>query len=167
MEERLYEDHKLDDQGRPAGGFTHGIGITINWQAVPLGRGEGRRSPTGAFVEGVIQAAVGRLQFYQATPRSSAARTPWRSRICRRASTGCSTGGRSGRPVGWRGPMSPDPFRLLPHTSADKDLVIVGPAAGWGDLTLRIDYDDVDHAAVEAAAARVVAILNAWWRDEG
>ena len=36
-----------------------------NWQEGPLGRGEGRKDPNGAFVEGVIQAAIGRLKYYQ------------------------------------------------------------------------------------------------------
>jgi hypothetical protein len=61
--------------------------------------------------------------------------------------------------------MSPSPFRLLPHTPADKDLVILGPAR-TSDLHLRIDHDDVDLRAVEAAAKRVVAILNAHWLED-
>ena len=59
--------HNLDENGNPAGGETTGIGIKINWQNGPLGRGEDRKEPNGAFVEGVIAAAIDRLQFYQST----------------------------------------------------------------------------------------------------
>lgn len=62
----LTESHAKDSQGRPAGGTTSGCGISISWQNGPLGRGT-ERLPNGAFVEGVIAAALGRLQFYQGT----------------------------------------------------------------------------------------------------
>lgn len=65
MIQKLTEHHQLDADGKPAGGTTSGRGIEINWQDGPLGRGDERREPNGAFVEGVIQAALGRLQFYQ------------------------------------------------------------------------------------------------------
>lgn len=55
----------LDGDGNPAGGETNGIGISIVWQNRPLGRGEDRQPQNGAFVEGVIEAAIDRLQFYQ------------------------------------------------------------------------------------------------------
>jgi hypothetical protein len=48
------------------GGETEGTGIKIRWQRGPLGRGEEKQDPNGAFVEGVIQAAIDRLQHYQA-----------------------------------------------------------------------------------------------------
>ncbi len=64
MLQTLIEVHRLDDDGKPAGGFTEGRGISINWQDGPLGRGGARALPNGAFVEGVIQAAIGRLEFY-------------------------------------------------------------------------------------------------------
>jgi hypothetical protein len=58
--------HHLDDpNGNPAGGHTSGIGIEIDWQDGPLGRGDARREPNGAFVEGVIAAALDRLEYYQ------------------------------------------------------------------------------------------------------
>jgi hypothetical protein len=41
------------------------MGLLINWQNGPLGRGEDRREPNGAFVETVIDAAKQRLEFYQ------------------------------------------------------------------------------------------------------
>lgn len=68
MIQDLDQDHVYDDNGNPAGGTTQGIGIDIRWQDGPLGRGEDRQGPNGAFVEGVIKAAIGRLQFYQSDP---------------------------------------------------------------------------------------------------
>ena len=65
MKQKLHEKHVLDDNGNPAGGETDAIGINIIWQNGPLGRDAERKEPNGAFVEGVIQAAIGRLQFYQ------------------------------------------------------------------------------------------------------
>jgi hypothetical protein len=65
MKQKLNETHVLDANGNPAGGSTSAVGIRINWQDGPLGRGTDRAEPNGAFVEGVIQAAIGRLEFYQ------------------------------------------------------------------------------------------------------
>jgi len=42
-----------------------GTGINIDWQNGPLGRGVERIEPNGAFVEGVIEAAIDRIQYYQ------------------------------------------------------------------------------------------------------
>ena len=44
---------------------TFGAGFAIAWQNGPLGRDDGRVDANGAFVEGIIQAAIGRLTFYQ------------------------------------------------------------------------------------------------------
>jgi hypothetical protein len=52
----------------PAGGCTYGPGLCISWQNGPLGRDPNRKPPNGCFVEAVIQAAIGRLEFYQSTP---------------------------------------------------------------------------------------------------
>ena len=63
----------VDAEGMPAGGtvdlqsssfFADG-GLKIRWQDGPLGRGDDRRAPNGAFVETVIAAAKSRLEFYQ------------------------------------------------------------------------------------------------------
>jgi hypothetical protein len=54
-----------DELGNPAGGFARGVGIQINWQDGPLGRGTDRKEPNGAFVETLIAVAVQRIQFYQ------------------------------------------------------------------------------------------------------
>ena len=65
MNQTIEQAHECDGDGNPAGGLTKGQGITIMWQDGPLGRGEDRQEPNGAFVEGVISAAMGRLEFYQ------------------------------------------------------------------------------------------------------
>lgn len=67
MKQEIIEDHKTDAEGNPTGGQTIGTGIRINWQDGPLGRGADRKDPNGAFVEGVIAAAIGRLHFYQSS----------------------------------------------------------------------------------------------------
>jgi len=67
MKQTLVEKHEFDAQGNPAGGTTTAVGLTIQWQNGPLGRGADRKEPSGAFVEAVIQAALGRLEFYQSS----------------------------------------------------------------------------------------------------
>lgn len=83
MKQVITQEHKLDENGNPAGGTTIGTGIEIEWQNGPLVTGYKdetvpgkpgetikvaiRQEPNGAFVEGVIQAAIGRLEFYQGT----------------------------------------------------------------------------------------------------
>lgn len=56
--------NEVDDQGRPDGGYVSGVGLQIRWQQGPLGRGEDRQEPNGAFVETVIAAAKQRIEFY-------------------------------------------------------------------------------------------------------
>lgn len=65
MKQGIFQEHWNDDQGRPAGGVSSGRGLAISWQNGPLGRGDQRREPNGAFVEDVIQAAIGRIEFYE------------------------------------------------------------------------------------------------------
>lgn len=67
METPIHERHRLDKDGRPSGGVTVGRGFTIAWQDGPLGTGEDRIEPNGAFVEDVITAAIGRMEHYQAS----------------------------------------------------------------------------------------------------
>ena len=55
----------VDTDGMPAGGVVTGVGLEINWQNGPLGRGENRQEPNGAFVETVIAAALQRIEWYQ------------------------------------------------------------------------------------------------------
>ncbi len=61
----IQETHKVDSNGNPAGGFTLGNGFRIDWQDGPLKIGGTLADPNGAFVEDVIAAAIGRIQFYQ------------------------------------------------------------------------------------------------------
>lgn len=56
-----------DADGNPLGGDFKGIGIDIEWQRGPLGRGPERKEPNGAFVETVIAAAKQRIEYYQKT----------------------------------------------------------------------------------------------------
>ena len=65
MKQYITESHHMDEQGRPAGGRTIGLGIEIEWQNGPLAVDGERREPNGAFVEGIIEAAIGRIEFYQ------------------------------------------------------------------------------------------------------
>lgn len=67
MRQQIRESHNTDPNGNPTGGVTTGTGIDIRWQDGPLGRGSDRQEPNGAFVEGVIAAAIGRLKFYQSS----------------------------------------------------------------------------------------------------
>lgn len=61
--------NRLDAEGRPAGGWATGTGLSIEWQDGPLfdpNTGE-RGVPNGAFVEDVIEVAAERIRFYQGT----------------------------------------------------------------------------------------------------
>lgn len=58
-------ENKKDSEGNPAGGYVKAIGLEINWQNGPLGRGADRQEPNGAFVETVILSAIKRIEFYQ------------------------------------------------------------------------------------------------------
>lgn len=57
--------HWIDEDGNPAGGHSTSTGVLIVWQNGPLGRGDNRREPNGAFVETVIAMVKDRIQFYQ------------------------------------------------------------------------------------------------------
>jgi len=58
-------EHWNDESGNPSGGCTSGTGFTVSWQNGPLGRGNDRKEPNGAFVEDVIDACIDRLNYYQ------------------------------------------------------------------------------------------------------
>jgi hypothetical protein len=62
-----YSANRIDENSKPAGGHFVGRGVVIHWQDGPLGRGQDRKPPNGAFVEDVIRAALQRIRFYQAT----------------------------------------------------------------------------------------------------
>ena len=61
----MKSEHWNDATGAPAGGTTYGCGFAIAWQNGPLGRGDDRKEPNGAFVEDIISAAIDRLEYYQ------------------------------------------------------------------------------------------------------
>lgn len=65
MRQEIKQRHEIDAVGNLSGGETTGTGIDIRWQKGPLGRDGGSFTPNGAFVEGIVLAAIGRLQFYQ------------------------------------------------------------------------------------------------------
>ena len=80
MRREYMEQHWTDKDGNPAGGVSCGTGFTVSWQNGPLGRhvagceaepygvhatGCTRMDPNGAFVEDLIQAVIGRIEFYQ------------------------------------------------------------------------------------------------------
>lgn len=67
MKNGITEHHFSDAEGRPEGGQTFGVGFSIAWQRGPLGRGADRKPPNGAFVEDVLDAVIGRIEFYQAS----------------------------------------------------------------------------------------------------
>lgn len=67
MNQEIVESHRVDANGNPTGGRTTGTGIDIQWQDGPLAVDGVRKAPNGAFVEGVISAAIGRLEHYQAS----------------------------------------------------------------------------------------------------
>ena len=62
---KFTSENWVDNDGNPSGGYVYGTGIYIRWQNGPLGRGEDRQEPNGAFVETVIAAAADRIRFYQ------------------------------------------------------------------------------------------------------
>lgn len=67
MQQPYTADNWLDDNGNPAGGEAHATGIDITWQNGPLGRGDTRTEPNGAFVETVLHIVRDRIEFYQGT----------------------------------------------------------------------------------------------------
>ena len=66
MKAQFESNNMNDDNGNPAGGHVSGTGINITWQNGPLGRGDQRQEPNGAFVETMIAAVVQRIEYYQA-----------------------------------------------------------------------------------------------------
>ena len=66
MNQQIDGRHEVDAGGLPFGGVTSGTGLEIKWQKGPLIDVSGvRQDPNGAFVEGVINAAIDRIQWYQ------------------------------------------------------------------------------------------------------
>ena len=65
MLSEFFSEQWSDGNSNPAGGISCGKGFTISWQNGPLGRGENRKEPNGAFVETIIAAVKDRIEFYQ------------------------------------------------------------------------------------------------------
>src|SRR6266852_4313000 len=65
MKTGIHAEHWVDAEGHPAGGCSYGAGFAISWQNGPLGRGDLRHEPNGAFVEDLIAVVIDRLLFYQ------------------------------------------------------------------------------------------------------
>lgn len=57
--------NNVDENGNPTGGHVRGVGLAIDWQDGPLGRGADRKEPNGCFVETGIAANKQRIEFYQ------------------------------------------------------------------------------------------------------
>jgi hypothetical protein len=65
MRSDIIEHHLVDHFDNPAGGDTRGRGFSIAWQDGPLVVDGERKQPNGAFIEDIIAAAIGRIEFYQ------------------------------------------------------------------------------------------------------
>ena len=65
MRQGILSHHKNDSDGNPTGGMSSTVGCKIDWQDGPLGRGDDRIEPNGAFVEDIIDIARDRIQHYQ------------------------------------------------------------------------------------------------------
>jgi hypothetical protein len=52
-------------------------------------------------------------------------------------------------------------FRVEPFDSIDKSITIVGP-----EITIAVDYDDVNHPQVRKDIKKLVKILNENWEKE-
>ena len=70
MIQKINQIHNLDDLGNPAGGTSTSIGLVVHWQNGPIPR-DSKGNPiieeNGCFVETVILACIGRLDFYQSS----------------------------------------------------------------------------------------------------
>ncbi len=67
MRSQIHTYNFFDTNDNPEGGQCYGNGFCIAWQKGPLGQGDGRKEPNGAFVEDVIAAVLNRLEFYQSS----------------------------------------------------------------------------------------------------
>jgi len=65
MKEPFQSRFFFDASQAPEGGCSWGTGFCISWQRGPLGQGESRVAPNGAFVETIIDVVRERLANYQ------------------------------------------------------------------------------------------------------
>ena len=61
----LTVENVKDANDNPSGGMVRSVGVMIDWQNGPLGRGADKKAASGAFVEDIVLAAIQRLQFFQ------------------------------------------------------------------------------------------------------
>ena len=64
MRQDFHGEQWNDSEGRPLGGVNYGAGFCISWQHGPLGRGDGRVQPNGAFVETILAVVASRIEYY-------------------------------------------------------------------------------------------------------
>lgn len=57
----------VDENDNPTGGHVRGTGLSIDWQNGPLGRGDDRKEPNGAWVQEALLACIERMKFYQSS----------------------------------------------------------------------------------------------------
>ena len=67
MESTIHNEFRFDENGNPTGGESSARGISVRWQDGPLGWGDDRKEPNGAFVEEVIEIAIDRLEFFNSS----------------------------------------------------------------------------------------------------
>jgi hypothetical protein len=67
MRQLLTTIHCNAEDGSPTGGQTTAVGLRIDWQNGPFGKGADQKGPNGCLVETLILAAIERLEFYQAS----------------------------------------------------------------------------------------------------
>ena len=65
MIEPFHSKYFFDETNAPEGGNAWGTGFSISWQRGPLGQGDSRLAPNGAFVETIISVVKERLENYQ------------------------------------------------------------------------------------------------------
>lgn len=65
MKQGFFQQHWSNEDEVPTGGVSSGQGFTISWQNGDLGRPGNRKEPNGAFVEDVLDAVIGRIEYYE------------------------------------------------------------------------------------------------------
>lgn len=65
MRQEVKVTNELNNEGNPTGGRATALGIDIRFQDGPLGNPPDMLRHNGAFVEGIIEVAKQRLEFFQ------------------------------------------------------------------------------------------------------
>ena len=108
MTQKLKNKFKRPKSEDPTGGKTTGAGIDIKWQNGTRGVGEDRKPLNGAEVEGVIKAAIDRLEFFQQS-RSWCAENSYAIYYLSRAKRELRNRTKSRQKLGIEGKMVPNP----------------------------------------------------------